>query len=163
MGAALAAGVLAAAYLWILESELNWREPSKRAGTKLVGSKRRGKHKLDWADWSPAAVAEAQAAGRPVLVDFTADWCNTCQANTRTAIEVPPVLAMLKSIRAVSLIGDYTHEDPAIAAELAKYHRPGVPLVLVYSKDPGRPPKVLPELLTRGMVLEALEWAANPK
>jgi len=163
MGAALAAGVLAAAYLWILESELNWREPSKSAGTKLVGSKRRGKHKLDWADWSPAAVTEAQAAGRPVLVDFTADWCNTCQANTRTAIEVPPVLAMLKSIRAVSLIGDYTHEDPAIAAELAKYHRPGVPLVLVYSKDPGRPPKVLPELLTRGMVLEALEWAANPK
>ena len=98
-----------------------------------------------------------------VFVDFTADWCTTCQANKRTAIEVAPVLAMLKSIKAVTLLGDFTHEDPLIAAELQKHRRAGVPLVLVYSKDPTLAPRVLPEFLTRGAVLEALEWAANPK
>jgi thiol:disulfide interchange protein DsbD len=163
VGVALVVGVLAAAYMWMLESELNWREPVKAGAANAVATKKRGKHKLDWGTWSPDAIAAAQSAGRPVFVDFTADWCNTCQANKRTSIEVTPVLAMLKSVRAVALLADYTHEDPAIAAELAKYHRPGVPLVLVYSKDPSVPPRVLPEILTRGIVLEALEWAANPK
>ena len=41
-----------------------------------------------------------------------------------------------------------------ITAELNRFNRAGVPLVLVYPKDAAAPPIVLPEILTPGIVLE---------
>jgi thiol:disulfide interchange protein len=84
-----------------------------------------------------------------VLVDFTADWCLTCQINKKIAIENQTVRAKLKEINAVALTGDYTHFPDAITAELNRYNRAGVPLVLVYPKEPDAPAIVLPQILTR--------------
>ncbi len=116
---------------------------------------------IEWQSWNPAAVAGAQAAGRPVLVDFTADWCVNCQVNKKFAIEVPSVRAKLKSMNAVALLGDYTHFTNTITAELNRFNRAGVPLVLVYPKNPNAPPLVLPEVLTPGIVLNALDRAEH--
>ena len=116
---------------------------------------------IEWQSWNPAAVAGAQAAGRPVLVDFTADWCVNCQVNKKFAIEVPSVRAKLKSMNAVALLGDYTHFTNTITAELNRFNRAGVPLVLVYPKDAAAPPIVLPEVLTPGIMLNALGRAAK--
>jgi len=117
--------------------------------------------KIEWQSWNPAAVAGAQAAGRPVLVDFTADWCVNCQVNKKIAIEVPSVRAKLKSMNAVALLGDYTHFTNTITAELNRFNRAGVPLVLVYPKNHTTPPIVLPEILTPGIVVNALDRAAQ--
>ena len=114
-----------------------------------------------WQRWTPEAVAQARAAGRPVFVDFTADWCLTCQANKRTSIEIPSVHAKLKDLNAVALLGDYTRVPENITAELSRFNRAGVPLVLVYPKKASEPPLVLPEVLTPGIVLRALEKAAE--
>jgi thiol:disulfide interchange protein DsbD len=92
-------------------------------------------------------------------VDFTAQWCLTCQANKKIAIEVPDVVAKLKAINATALLGDYTRLPPAITDELNRFGRAGVPLVLVYPKNPAAPPIVLPEVLTPGTVLDALNRA----
>ena len=43
-----------------------------------------------------------------MLVDFTANWCLTCQVNKKLAIEIPSVREKLKEINAVALLGDYT-------------------------------------------------------
>jgi thiol:disulfide interchange protein DsbD len=114
-----------------------------------------------WNVWSPQAVEEAQRAGHPVLVDFTAKSCLTCQVNKRTSLEIARTRAKLKQIGAVALAGDFTREDPAIARELQRFNRGGVPLVLVYSKDPSRPPERLPVVLTPAIVLGALDQAAQ--
>ncbi len=58
-------------------------------------------------------------------------------------------------------MGDYTKVPPVITDELRRFDRAGVPLVLVYPKDPKAPPIVLPELLTPSVVLNALEKAAD--
>jgi thiol:disulfide interchange protein DsbD len=116
---------------------------------------------IEWHSWSPAAVAKAQATGRPVLVDFTADWCLTCQVNKKIAIEIPSVRKKLKDINAVALVGDYTHFPDSITAELNRFNRAGVPLVLVYPKNPDAEPIVLPQILTPGIVLDALDRAAR--
>ena len=50
--------------------------------------------------------------------------------------------------------GDWTNADDTISAWLAMHDRAGVPLYLYYA--PGAEPVVLPELLTRRMVLDLL-------
>jgi thiol:disulfide interchange protein DsbD len=119
------------------------------------------KDAIVWNVWSPEAVAAAQREGHPVLVDFTAKSCLTCQVNKITSLEIGATRAKLRQIGAVALMGDFTRQDPAIAAELERFHRAGVPLVLVYSKDAAKPPEVLPVILTPSLVLHALEEAAR--
>lgn len=121
----------------------------------------RGPDQIQWQAWSSEAVAKAQSEGHPVLVDFTADWCLTCQVNKKVAIEVPSVRAKLKQIGSVNLVGDYTHQPDAITDELGRFHRAGVPLVLVFPGKPNAQPVVLPEVLTSGTVLGALEQVSK--
>jgi thiol:disulfide interchange protein DsbD len=116
---------------------------------------------IPWQPWSPQAVQEAQQAGHPVLVDFTAKSCLTCQINKATSLEINSTRVKLRQIGAVALVGDYTREDPAIGQILRRYDRSGVPLVLVYSKDPAKPPQVLPTLLTPSIVLNALNQSVQ--
>ena len=150
--------LLAGGYVFALEQELHWRimPPSTD-----LGSLKESADGIDWQRWSPEAVAAARAAGRPVLVDFTADWCLTCQVNKKTSIEVSSVREKLKSLNAVALLGDYTHFPDAITTELNSYNRAGVPLVLVYPKNADAAAIVLPEVLTPGIVLDALDRAAK--
>ena len=150
--------LLVVGYVCALEKELDWREtmPENVAGP-LKGSA----DGIDWQRWSPEAVAQARAAGKIVLVDFTADWCLTCQVNKGTSIEIPSVRKKLKEINAVAFTGDYTRTPDNITTELNRYNRAGVPLVLVYPKNPGTQPIVLPEVLTPNIVLNALNQAAQ--
>jgi thiol:disulfide interchange protein/DsbC/DsbD-like thiol-disulfide interchange protein len=151
-GLAMALSLLFAAsgYGFILENHLHWRSPQTVQ-----------RDTLDWQPWSAAAVARARAAGHPVLVDFTADTCINCQLNKISSIDIRRTREKLRQINAVTLEGDFTDEDPAIARELRQFSRPGVPLVLIFPADKSRPPIVLPPILTPGIVLDALDQAAG--
>jgi thiol:disulfide interchange protein DsbD len=152
-------GLLIGGYAYALECQLHWRAPM--AASIATGSLKESAEGIDWQRWSPEAVAQARANGHPVLVDFTADWCLTCQVNKKTSIETPSVRAKLKVMNAVALLGDYTRFPDNITTELNRFSRAGVPLVLVYPKNPEAQPLVLPEILTPGIVLAALD-RANP-
>ena len=110
--------------------------------------------------WSPERVAALQAEGRPVMVDFTAAWCVTCQVNEKVALSGAGVAQAFKDRNAVLLKADWTNRDATIAAALAEHGRAGVPLYLVYPARGGAP-VILPQLLTEGMVIEAIEKAAS--
>jgi thiol:disulfide interchange protein len=151
--------LLAGGYVYALEDQLHWRAPMVNADA--TGSLQESADGIDWQPWSPQAVAKAQSEGRPVLVDFTADWCLTCQVNKKIAIETPSVRQKLKELNAVALVGDYTHFPDNITTELNRYGRAGVPLVLVYPKEPDAQPIVLPQVLTPRIVLWALDRAVK--
>ncbi len=108
-----------------------------------------------WEAWSPEALAKLRAEGRTVYVDFTARWCATCQTNKKLVFGSDEVRRFFAAKKIATLRGDWTSQDPRITAELAKYDRSAVPFNLIWK--PGRDlPVILPELLSAGMVLEAL-------
>ena len=106
--------------------------------------------------WSPQAVDAALAAGKTVFVNFTADWCVTCKVNEGAVFTNAQVQAALDGSSAVYLVGDWTLRDGAIAAELRRHGRIGVPLYLVYRSGQAEP-LVLPQLLTPGLVIDSLQ------
>jgi len=154
-----AAGLLAIGYFHALENKLDWREPLTEVAGQATPSKvaPRG---LAWQPWSPEAVAEARAAGRPVVVDFTAKWCPTCNAIVKPSFENPAVQRKLKEVNAVALLADYTRFPENISAELKRFQRAAVPFVLVYPKNAEQPPMVF-DLVGPGTLLDALARATQ--
>ena len=112
--------------------------------------------------WSPAKVDALRAAGKPVFVDFTAAWCVTCQVNERTALAASGVSDAFKRTGAAYLKADWTNHNDEIARALAEQGRVGVPLYLLYDAKGTAEPTVLPQILTEGGVVAALNAAAKP-
>jgi thiol:disulfide interchange protein/DsbC/DsbD-like thiol-disulfide interchange protein len=109
-----------------------------------------------WEPFRPAAVEEHLSEGRPVFVDFTAAWCLSCQVNKRVALTVPSVERAFEERGVARIRADWTHRDPAITAALESFGRSGVPLYVLYP-GAGQEPILLPEILTPGIVLAALD------
>ena len=98
--------------------------------------------------FSEAGLAQLRREGKPVFAYFTADWCLTCKVNERVAIE--PARDALRKKGVAVLVGDWTDGDPALGRFIQAHERAGVPLYLYYA--PGREARVLPQVLTPGML-----------
>ncbi|MFV3127497.1 protein-disulfide reductase DsbD family protein [Niveispirillum sp. KHB5.9] len=105
--------------------------------------------------WTPERQADLTGQGKPVFVNFTAAWCVTCLVNERTSLSGEAVKKALADKGVAYLKGDWTNRDATIARVLESHGRSGVPLYLLYL--PGKAePVILPQILTEGIVLEAL-------
>lgn len=156
----LSAGLIVGlSYALVLEGQVDWRHVQAATGSSKFKSPT--PHGYTWDVWSRDAVAQARASGRPVLVDFTAKWCPNCNLLVKPALQAESVRTKAKDVKAVALLADYTDYSPNIGEELERFGRAGVPLVLVYPRDPALPPIVLPETPTPGMLVDALEKAGK--
>jgi len=106
--------------------------------------------------WSPEALAALRAQGRPAFVDVTADWCITCLANEQAVLFTDEMTQAFADAGVTYMVADWTNYDPVIGAFVREHGRNGIPLYVLYSGDPRVPPLMLPQLLTEGMLLEAL-------
>ncbi|MCY3669994.1 MAG: thioredoxin family protein, partial [Alphaproteobacteria bacterium] len=112
-----------------------------------------------WQAFDEARIGPLVSEGRTVFVDVTADWCITCRFNKAAVLERGPVAERLAG-GVVAMRADWTRPDPAISAYLARFARYGIPFNAVYG--PGAPAGIaLPELLTDGAVLEAMDKAGR--
>ncbi len=113
--------------------------------------------------WSDHGVAELRRDGKPVFVDVTADWCITCKANEATVLLTDELTAAFSDNGVVYMVADWTNHDPDIAGLLERHGRTGIPLYLMYPADPAEEPLVLPQILTRRTVLDAIEAVSIKK
>jgi thiol:disulfide interchange protein DsbD len=112
-----------------------------------------------WQDFSPERVNRLVGAGRTVFVDFTAAWCVTCQVNKRLVLNSDAVRDAFASRNVALVRADWTRRDPVIGAALAALGRDGVPVYVLFS--PGKEPRLLPEVLRRQDIFEALAVVQN--
>ena len=111
---------------------------------------------LVWTPYTQAALDQARAAGHPVFIDFTAAWCLSCQVNERAVLKAADVQHQFSAHHVTLLRADWTSYDPAITAQLASINRSGVPTYVIYPANKEAAADVLPELLTKNIVLSAL-------
>ena len=113
--------------------------------------------------WSEQSLAQLRAAGTPVFVDVTADWCITCLANESAVLFTDEMKAAFAAHGVVYMVADWTNYDADIAAFLRRHRRNGIPLYLMYPGDPGAEPLLLPQLLTHDTVIDALRTVSPIK
>ncbi|RZA19887.1 MAG: protein-disulfide reductase, partial [Lysobacteraceae bacterium] len=109
--------------------------------------------------FSERKLADLRAQERVVFVNMTADWCVSCKANEKAVFNRDGFREALDAANAVYMLGDYTDVDPAITAYLQRHKAVGVPLYVVYPRGGGEG-RILPVILTPGLVSEALAQAA---
>jgi thiol:disulfide interchange protein len=112
---------------------------------------------IPWQAFSQQSLDSALQSGRPIFVDFTADWCITCKANERFALDSTAVRQAFAQHQVLVLRADWTHGDPEITQILKDHGRAGVPMYLFYPGGKERPPVVLPELISSQSVLDAMK------
>lgn len=114
-----------------------------------------------WEPYSLDRLRQLRDQGRPVFVNMTASWCITCLVNEQVALSSSTVLGGMDAAGIVYLKGDWTNRDPAITALLESFGRSGVPFYVFYPAGSGSDPepRILPQILTESIVLEALGLA----
>ncbi|MDV0595601.1 MULTISPECIES: protein-disulfide reductase DsbD family protein [unclassified Enterobacter] len=112
--------------------------------------------------WSPQTVEKMRGHGKAIFVDFTASWCITCQVNERTSLSTAAVKQALAETGTVYMVADSTRFNADIDDAMNTFGQGGLPLYVVYPAD-GSAPKVLPQVLTPSIVVNALNQASGKK
>lgn len=149
----LVIGAIALAFAWF-----TWSAPQYEKILEERFNARMAQQVLEdgWYRYSPQLVAEFAKAGRTIFIDATADWCLTCKANEAAVLSDKELLQKLDSAGVVRMKADWTRETPEVNELLYSMGKSGVPAYAIYPKGDKSKQVVLPELLTSGLILEAI-------
>ncbi len=101
------------------------------------------KKNLPWEGFTAASLTPPIT--QPTLLVVTADWCLTCQVNTKMVFSSDRFSSWVKENNIRLLLADWTKPSREIEALLTNEHRVGIPLTIFYDTKGGK--IILPELL----------------
>jgi thiol:disulfide interchange protein DsbD len=104
--------------------------------------------------WSSDIEKKYKENNQAYLINFTAAWCITCQANDKIALSRPKIKNYLKENNIEYIVADWTNKNSEILRALESYERNGVPLY-VYWKPGMNESLILPAILTEQILLDS--------
>jgi thiol:disulfide interchange protein len=116
---------------------------------------------IPWVTFDRTRAESLAAAGTPVFVDVTADWCFTCKVNERAILDTPEVAQAFTEHAVVPMRADWTNRNDEIGAFLAEHGRYGIPFYLLYL--PGGEAQVFSELPSKEGLVEAVRKVGERK
>ena len=109
---------------------------------------------FNYVEWSANIENEYQEKNQAYLINFTAAWCITCQANDKIALSRPNIKEYINKNNIEYVVADWTNKNDEILKTLEKYDRNGVPLYIFWK--PGmNESKILPAILTEQILLDS--------
>lgn len=130
--------------------------PEAAAGSTAAAAKQPDR----WQPFDEAELGRLVAQDRPVFVEFTAAWCVSCQVNKQLVLGTDAIQAAFAQAGVTLMRADWTRRDPAITQALTQLGRSGVPVYVLHR--PGQQPLLLPEILSAGIVRDALATLTPP-
>ncbi len=115
--------------------------------------------RIAWVAFDPALIEAARVQGRPILLDFTADWCAACKALEAGVLDTDPIRRKLVELGVMPMQADYTNGDEVMDQWIAESRRGGIPLVLVIDRLGEK--HYLPQVFSIGQLEAALDRHAQ--
>ena len=116
---------------------------------------------LVWKPFSPEAVQKALQLGRPVFIDFTADWCLTCKVNEHAVLETQGFKDAVRAHGFVLLKADWTRGDALITKALRDLGRNSIPVYALYGRGYLDHALLLPQILTLSSLRKQMQLVAK--
>ena len=100
---------------------------------------------------------------KPLLVEFTADWCPTCKVLERTTLTADNLKSLVERYDVTLVRVDLTRNDAQAQALLRALDSASIPLLAVFPEgDAWGKPVVLRDIYTAGQMEEAVRQALRP-
>ena len=109
-----------------------------------------------WEPYTPAKIAAALAARRPVFINFTAKWCLVCLLNDKTSLSTETFRRLAAEKNIALFKADWTNRDETIRDALKAYGRNSIPLYVWYPAGK-QTPVLLPQILTPDILKTQLQ------
>lgn len=98
-------------------------------------------HRMPWQPFTEEQLVELRKQGKPMLIDFTANWCVICKINEKIALDREETIQFVKKNGFVPMMADFTKENPEILKYLRQFGQDSVPLTIII--PPGKDSKII--------------------
>jgi thiol:disulfide interchange protein DsbD len=92
---------------------------------------------IDWQEYDAALIEQAKREQRPVLIEFSANWCLTCKAVEKIVYARENIAGLIERKGVLAIKADTTLAGSPATIDLKEvYNEPGVPASILFI--PGR-------------------------